>query len=136
MKPPLKALARPSMCALAFVSALTMSAAIAQEARKEGVNVTGDWVFQVETDAGSGSPTFTFKQDGEKLEGDYKGAFGEARLTGTVKGTVISFSFTADAQGTKLTCTYEGTVEKDSNSIKGKVKLGDLAEGTFTGKRK
>lgn len=129
---------RPSLFALAIASALIVSAAMgrAQEGKKEAVSVTGDWVLQVETDAGSGAPTFSFKQDGEKLEGDYKGIFGEARLTGTVKGTVISFSFTADAQGTKVTVTYEGTVEKDSNSMKGQVRLGDLGEGTFTGKRK
>jgi hypothetical protein len=133
MKPPTTALTCAQICALAFLSVFTIST-LAQETKKENVNVTGDWVFQVETDAGGGSPTFTFKQDGEKLEGTYKGAFGEAKLTGTVKASAITFSFTAEAQGNKVTCTYEGTVE-DASSMKGKVKLGDLGEGTFTGKR-
>jgi hypothetical protein len=127
---------RRLMAALAFAAVLAVSTGLAQEGKKEDVNVTGDWVFQVETDAGSGSPSFSFKQTGEKLEGDYKGTFGEAKVAGTVKGTAIAFSFATDAQGMKLTITYEGTVEKDSNSMKGKVKLGDLAEGTFTAKRK
>ena len=52
--------------------------------------------------AGAGAPTFTFKQDGEKLTGHYAGTFGEADVTGTVKGADITFSFAADAQGTSL----------------------------------
>jgi hypothetical protein len=127
---------RTSMAALAFTLALAAAPIAGAQEKKDTVNVTGAWDFQVETGAGSGAPAFNFKQDGEKLEGDYKGAFGEAKVTGTVKGTAISFSFTAEAQGTKVTCTYEGTVEKDSNSMKGKVSLGELGEGTFTAKRK
>ena len=53
------------------------------------VNVTGAWQFQVETSNGTGTPTFNFKQEGEKLAGQYKGAFGEAPLTGTVKDNKI-----------------------------------------------
>ena len=35
----------------------------------QGVNVTGEWAFNVTTDQGGGTPTITFKQDGEKLSG-------------------------------------------------------------------
>lgn len=97
-------------------------------------NVTGAWDVTVETDAGSGNPSFTFKQEGEKLTGTYKGAFGEAPVEGTVKGNLINFSVKVNAQGVDAVITYSGTVEKDS--MKGKVSLGDLGSGTFTGKRK
>ena len=53
---------------------------------QDKVNVTGTWVFQVETSAGAGSPTMTFKQEGEALTGKYSGQLGEADLKGTVKG--------------------------------------------------
>ena len=46
-------------------------------------DVTGTWDFSVDLDAGSGNPTFTFKQSGEKLTGHYSGALGEADLAGT-----------------------------------------------------
>ena len=46
----------------------------------------------------------------------------------------MKFSFSADAQGTPLTVVYEGEVESNS-SIKGKVDLGGVGSGTFTGKR-
>ena len=97
------------------------------------VDVTGKWAFSVETSAGAGAPTMTFKQDGEKLTGHYTGTFGEADLTGTVKGAVIAFSFSVDAQGTKINEVYTGTVDKDT--MKGKIVIEGLGEGTFTAKK-
>src|SRR5580765_5922870 len=47
------------------------------------IDMTGKWTFNVTTDAGTGTPTFTIKQDGEKLSGHYVGTFGEADFTGT-----------------------------------------------------
>src|SRR5215813_2870458 len=77
---------------------------------QDKVNVSGDWTFDVQTEQGSGSPSFTFKQDGEKLTGTYKGTFGEAKLEGTVKGSNIEFSFKISAQGMEGTITYNGTI--------------------------
>jgi len=98
------------------------------------VNVTGKWLFNVETGAGSGTPTITFTQDGEKLTGKYNGQFGEADVAGTVKGQDIAFSFNVDAQGTALTFKYSGTVE-NKDALKGKVEIVGLGDGTFTAKR-
>jgi hypothetical protein len=110
---------------------ITVPLASAQAAK---VNVTGKWLFNVETGAGSGTPTMTFTQDGEKLTGKYNGQFGEADLTGTVKGQDIAFSFNVDAQGTALTFKYTGTIE-NKDALKGKVEIAGLGEGTFTAKR-
>ena len=111
-------------------AAETTKAPASTTAAGDKTDISGAWVFQVETSAGSGSPTFTFKQDGEKLTGQYKGAFGEAPLTGTVKGGKVDFEIKGD-QGT---LTYTGTIEKDG-SMKGTVQLGDVGSGTWTGKR-
>ena len=35
------------------------------------VDLTGTWTFTIMSDAGVGTPTVTFKQDGEKLTGHY-----------------------------------------------------------------
>jgi hypothetical protein len=110
---------------------ITMPSANAQA---DKVNVTGKWLFNVETGAGSGTPTMTFTQDGEKLTGKYNGQFGDADLTGTVKGQEIAFSFNVDAQGTALTFKYTGTIE-NKDALKGKVEIAGLGEGTFTAKR-
>jgi hypothetical protein len=98
----------------------------------EKVDVSGAWNFTVETEAGSGNPSFTFKQEGEKLSGRYKGAFGEADLTGTVKGDKIEFSIKVSGQ-IEGTISYNGTT--DGKTMKGKVSLAGLGEGTFTGKK-
>ena len=100
----------------------------------QGTNVTGEWLFNVTTDQGSGTPTITFKQDGEKLTGKYAGQLGNADLTGTVKGNAIHFTFTIDAQGQQAPVTYDGTVEK--NTMKGKLDIGGMVTGTFTATKK
>jgi hypothetical protein len=98
----------------------------------EKADVTGAWILEVQTDAGSGSPSFNFKQEGEKLTGRYKGLLGEADLTGTVKGNKIEFSFKVSGQ-VEGTIVYAGTT--DGKTMKGKVTLAGVGEGTFTGKR-
>ena len=114
----------------AAMAALMIVAVSAQKS----VDLTGTWLLQVETGQGGGSPTFTFKQTGDKLEGTYEGTFGKAQVTGTVKGNEARWSFNVDAQGNAMTIEYVGTV--DGDSMEGTVKLGDLADGTFTGKKK
>ena len=74
------------------------------------VNVTGTWMFTVDTTAGAGTPKITLRQDGEKLAGHYSGQLGEADLTGSVKGQEIAFTFTVELQGMKLNCTYTGRI--------------------------
>jgi hypothetical protein len=96
------------------------------------IDVTGAWSVTVETEAGSGTPSFTFKQEGEKLTGRYKGLLGEADLTGTVKADKIEFSFKVSGQ-VEGVVTYAGAT--DGKTMKGKVSLAGLGEGTFSGKR-
>ncbi len=100
----------------------------------QATNVTGDWVFTVTTDQGAGTPTITFKQDGEKLTGKYVGQLGSSDLTGTVKGNAITFSFTVDVQGQQAPVTYKGTVEKDT--MKGTMDIAGMVNGTFTATKK
>lgn len=99
------------------------------------VDVTGKWTFQVQTSAGAGTPTVTLKQSGEKLTGHYSSTnLGEADLTGTVKGRDIAFTFAGSVQGNSVDVTYSGTIESD-DTMKGKLDIGGLAQGTFTAKR-
>ena len=106
----------------------------AAQTRDAAIDVSGTWTFQVEIGGTSGTPTMTFKQEGEKLSGTYKGQLGEAPLTGTLKGNAIEFSFDASIEGNAIHIVYSGTVEKDS--MKGSAKFGDFGDGTFTAKRK
>ena len=119
---------------VAAVAALIAGALVVSPVFAQGVNVTGDWAFNVTTDQGGGTPTITFKQDGEKLTGKYAGQLGNADLTGTVKGNAIHFTFNIDAQGQQAPVTYDGTVEK--NTMKGKLDIGGMINGTFTATKK
>jgi hypothetical protein len=109
------------------------SAPVEKRSPSPAASAAGTWQLEVETGQGTGTPSFTFKQDGETLSGQYKGLFGEAPVTGTLKGTDITFSVKVSAQGQALTITYSGTLEGDT--MKGKATFGDAGGATFTGKR-
>jgi len=110
------------------------AATTSEAAAKPKTDISGAWAFQVESSAGSGTPTFTFKQDGEKLTGQYKGLFGEAPVTGTVKDNKVEFAIKVDVQGQQETITYTGTLEKDG-TMKGTAQVGQLGSATWTAKR-
>ena len=93
--------------------------------------ISGTWNFTVETSAGSGSPVFIFNQETEtSFTGTYKGQLGEAPVKGTINGKEVKFSFTVNDNLVEYSGTREG------NSMKGTVKLGSRAEGTFQATRK
>jgi len=120
------------MKALVVVALLVVSPVINAQ---DKVDVTGKWVFTVETSAGAGTPTVTLKQDGEKLTGHYSSmTLGEADLTGSVKGREIAFTFTANVLDMQIPVSYTGTIE-GKDAMKGKIVITGLGDGTFTGKR-
>ena len=99
--------------------------------------MTGSWDLEVKTEAGgTTTPSVMLKQDGEKLTGHYTSAtLGEADIAGTVKGNGLSFNFNASVQGMSIAVTYTGTVENNA-SMKGKISLSGLGDGTFTATKK
>ena len=115
----------------------TRAAAATSPASASGqstIDISGAWLFEVTTAAGSGSPSMTFNQSGETLTGQYSGQLGEAPIRGTLKGNELTFSFDASVQEAKVHVVYTGTATKDA--LKGTVTLGELGEGTFTARRK
>jgi len=108
---------------------------VSVRAAQAPVDLTGKWLFTVQTSAGNGTPTVTLKQEGDKLTGHYSSAqLGEAELAGTVKGTEMKFTFGTEVQGIHLDVVYSGTIE-NKDSLKGTMKLGDVGDGTFTARR-
>jgi hypothetical protein len=100
----------------------------------DNANVAGEWNLTVETPNGTGTPTVIFKQDGGTLTGTYKGRAGETQLKGTITGNDIKFTVTISPQGNDLVIEYSGTV--DGDTMKGKVKFGEMGEATWSGKKK
>jgi hypothetical protein len=116
---------------VAAMALLVISPAAAQQK----LNITGKWVFEVQTEAGTTTPTATFKQDGEKITGHYSSmTLGEADFTGTLKGQALTFNFQVDLQGQAVPVTYAATVDSNT-TMKGTIDVGGLATGTFTGKK-
>jgi len=114
---------------LALVGGGTNSAVLAADGKAD---LTGTWEVTIEIAGQTGAPVFTLKQDGDKLSGKYKGQFGEADVTGKVKGKEVEFSFEIEA-GAKA--VYKGTLE-EADVMKGKADYAGQAEGEWTAKRK
>ncbi|MBY0435630.1 MAG: hypothetical protein K2U26_16135 [Cyclobacteriaceae bacterium] len=93
-------------------------------------DVNGTWKMNVETSVGSGTPVFELKHASDTtFTGTYKGQLGEAPVTGKVKAKAIHLQFTVSGNLVE----YDGTVNRDT--MKGSVKLGSMATGTFSGSR-
>jgi hypothetical protein len=90
-------------------------------------DISGKWSCDVVLDAGSGSPHFEFTQTGETLTGMYHGQVGDQKITGTVKGDKVEFTFGGEAGTVK----YSGTLTGEKK-MSGTVDYGELGKGTFT----
>jgi len=101
--------------------------------QKPAPTMTGTWAFEVHHSAGTSTPTVTITQTGEKLSGKYVGTYGESVLTGSIKDNKFSFSVDVGTEQ-KVTLAYTGTL--DGDTVKGNVTMGEMGEGTFSGKRK
>jgi hypothetical protein len=108
-------------------------AALAVAHVASAADVTGTWIMAVETSAGSGSPTFVLVQKGDALSGNYRGQLGEAQVTGSVKGDEVIIEYKVDGQAGSLAVKYSG--KTDGKTMAGKVSLGQMGEGTFTGSK-
>lgn len=100
---------------------------------KPPATMTGTWAFEVNHSAGTSTPSVTITQTGEKLSGQYASSYGQSELTGSIKGSEFTFSVEVGTEQ-KVTLVYTGTLSGDT--VKGNVTMGEMGEGTFTGKRK
>lgn len=123
---------------ISSVALILLAAVLSVPVRAVGqdkpADVAGTWNIMIEIGGNTGTPTVTFKQDGENLTGTYSSqVVGEQKVTGTIKGNAITFEFTASFDGNSVKVTYSGTVDK--GTMKGKVTFGELGDGTFTAKK-
>ena len=120
-----------------LATAIVIAIAGAVEAGAQTAEVDGTWTFTVTTDVtGITYPVVRLEQDGETLTGRYSSdALGQAPLSGRVRGSEITFTFSADAQGQLVDVTYSGTVDEDGK-ISGTMDLaGGFVTGTFSAVR-
>jgi hypothetical protein len=97
-------------------------------------NIAGDWDVTVNSPQGATTTPVTFKQDGEKVSGIFKGQQGQLPFEGgTLTGSDLTFTFTITMQGMQLPITLTGKVE--GATMAGKADFGGLAQGDWTAKR-
>ena len=93
-------------------------------------SLTGDWNVSLQLDTITATPSLTLKQDGDKLTGEYTSQqYGKAPVSGTVKGTELTFTVSLNVEGNAITAVYTGVVQADG-SLKGSV---DIANGAMAG---
>lgn len=81
-------------------------------AQADPVNLTGTWGLQYMGGQGPIKMTFVFKQEGEKLTGDYSGPFGPYKVRGVVKGKQVVFGWEMEGNGgTTFTVAFKGAIE-------------------------
>lgn len=120
---------RPVVMALAI--AVTAASAGAQS--QAATNLTGNWLFSVVTENGTGTPTVVLKQTGDSLSGTYESPrMGMVALKGVVTGKTFTFAFVTQG-GTTL--TFTGTIE-DKDNLKGDVDYDGQGGALFTAARK
>ena len=96
------------------------------------LDVTGVWNVTVKLNYGGGPAAFVFTQTGDRLKGSYKGALGEAPVSGTVKGHDVQWEFDHAKLG-KI--KFSGSLKENGN-IEGSAKYGQFVSGTFIAQRK
>jgi hypothetical protein len=92
--------------------------------------LAGNWLLDVNLDAGSGQAVFTFQVDGNAITGTYGGVLGEHDVTGTIEGNVVEFGFESPDAGRIF---FEGVLEGDT--LQGTCDYGSVGSGSFRGTR-
>lgn len=104
---------------------------------KDTKELSGEWTASLQLDAISATPSFTLKQEGTKLTGEYVSQqYGKFPLSGEVTGTAVSFTVSMNIEGNALDAVYSGVLQADG-SLKGTVDIaGGAMGGTFSATRK
>jgi hypothetical protein len=114
--------------ALLLAATVAIAATVAHD-------LTGKWDFAVVTENGTGTPTITFKQEGEKLSGTYSSRMlGERTLAGSVKGDSLRFTLSNTSSPDAVTMTFAGVI-LDKDRVRGSVDFGGQGGAEFTGSR-
>jgi hypothetical protein len=102
-------------------------------ATAQDVDLTGDWVFTVDSPNGSGERQVTFVQEGNKLSGEIASSRAAGPLSGSIEGAEVAFVAMVMMESGPFEITYTGTVTGEG--IEGKVEFGSYGSGTFKGRR-
>lgn len=119
---------------LLAIAGATLAAATAATAATLLHDLTGKWAFAVVTENGTGYPTVTFKQEGEKLTGTYDSrTLGLRNFTGSVKGDSVVFALSGGSDAS-MVLTYSARIVT-ADSLNGMVDFAGQGGASFTATR-
>src|SRR5262245_13903006 len=100
----------------------------ALHAQKAGI---GTWAFTTISPEGETKSTLVISEDAGKLKATAKGERGERAYDSiAVEGNKITLVLTISYNGSPMTITYTGTIDKDK--MAGEADFGGLATGTWS----
>jgi hypothetical protein len=117
---------RQLMLALSLATLAIATPAAAQ-------SVAGEWNAQMNTPGGTREYKVLLQVKGDSLSGTVKRPAGDAPLQGTVKGNMVTFSYTIDYGGNALVLTVTATL--DGDTMKGSIDFGGAAQEAWSATR-
>ena len=129
-----------SCFAVLVAAAVAASPVVAQ--RAAAMNMSGEWLINLDPDFGGHPDTIscTFQQEGLKLTGDCKNdaSPSAAKLIGEVRDLAVTFQFPRIIKG-KETATVTGVLNEEGSALKGEwhyVEDGREHRGGFSGNKR
>jgi hypothetical protein len=117
-------------CLIGLAALGTPAAAVAQGSP----DITGAWVFTVDSPQGKNDVDATFTQAGEKVSGEVTTPMGNASFTGTLIKNQLAVTYSIALQGQSLEVKLAGTVDEDRMS--GTLAFGGMGQTAWTARRK
>lgn len=99
----------------------------------QDLDLSGEWIFTVESPNGTGTRQVTLIQDGNELTGEISSERAAGDLSGTVDGDQVTFVAVVFMDSGAFEITYTATVT--DGVMSGTVDFGSYGSGTFTGRR-
>jgi hypothetical protein len=123
-----------ALCALGGCVSSSGTAGLALQPAQ--VDLSGEWTVTNMTSAGrgggGGNATMTLEQKGQKFSGTYASmGFGSLPLSGSVKGTAVTFSFTRQTDGVEgrpVVCLFSGKIAADAQTMTGHATVGEYTD--------
>ena len=118
---------RMLLCIVTVIAASSGTAA----RQSQRVDISGTWSFLVDGGATQNTPTFVFKQQGERLSGTWTRGDRRADVSGNAKGDKAVFWVEGMRDGRSFKATYRGTIESPAK-MSGVVDITGALSGSTT----
>jgi len=118
---------------LLFAGLLGLAPVLAQAGAAQEFDLSGDWVFTVQSPNGTGTREVTITQEGDVVTGTVSSSRAAGDFTGVVEGDQVTFTVLLTMDSGQFAVTYDAVIVDDE--MEGTVDFGDYGAGTFTGQR-